>query len=191
MRPAAPGPSGMTVTRDPGAGGPGLCGTTRQALTGHRLVSHRRPGVASLLALFNQVAQDVDTAAAPRGRPRKSDAPAGGRQDGWGGRRPGERWGQTKFWSARGQGEVPARGGPGGIRRATLSLRGSLGDTVPAAQRMTGTEKLCGPGAQPALRPLAGGRHLVEDDAGPPGSREWALCVHPPCLNSHTREQTL
>ena len=53
--------------------------TTPGLLTGHWLLVHGHPGVAPLLALLDQVAEDVGAAGAPGRRPGQSDALAGGR----------------------------------------------------------------------------------------------------------------
>lgn len=47
-------------------------------LTRHRLLIHSHPGVAPLLALLNQIAQDMGTAGALGCPPCESDALAGG-----------------------------------------------------------------------------------------------------------------
>lgn len=49
-----------------------------EQLTRHGLLIHSHPGAAPLLALLNQVAQDVGTARALWCSPRESDALAGG-----------------------------------------------------------------------------------------------------------------
>lgn len=53
--------------------------TTPRPLTGHWILVHSHPGVASLFALLNQVAEDVGAAGTPGRRPGQSDALAGGR----------------------------------------------------------------------------------------------------------------